>query len=89
MSLITITRAINASVNRSVAVSEMKHEARIADVKLNLAAAALTRMDTHARKLTEARVAHSTWLASQSADVQQCYDQSVSDLKAALEPAKD
>lgn len=86
MSLITITRAVNASINRSVALSEMKHQARIEDVKLNLASAALTRMDSHAKRLTVARVEHATWLAQQTPDVQQCYEQSLEDLKAALNP---
>ncbi len=86
MSIITITRAINAGITRNVQLSELKHEAKIADTKLTLASAALTRMDSHAKRLTEARVQHAMWEASLTPEVKQCYEASLADLQAAIAP---
>ena len=86
MSIITITRAINAGITRNVQLSELKHEAKIADTKLTLASAALTRMDSHAKRLTEARVAHATWEAGLTPEVHKCYEASLADLQAAIAP---
>lgn len=87
MALLTISRAISTGIQRNVALSELKHEAKIADVKLNLAGSALLRMDTHAKRLTEARMEHVTWLNQADAATQQCFDQSKADLESAINPA--
>lgn len=86
MPIMTISRAISTGIQRNIAVSELKHEAKLADTKLHLASAALTRMDTHAKRLTEARIAHATWEASLSGPAKECYDQSLADLQAAIAP---
>ena len=87
MALLTISRAISAGIQRNVAISEMKHEAKIEDTRLQLASAALTRMDTHARKLTEARIAHATWESQLTGAAKDCYNASLADLQAAIAPA--
>jgi hypothetical protein len=87
MALLTISRAISTGIQRNVALSELKHEAKIADVKLSLAGQALLRMDNHAKRLTEARMEHATWLNSLDAAQQSIFDTSKADLEAAIAPA--
>jgi hypothetical protein len=87
MALLTISKAISSGIQRNVAVSELKHEAKLADIKLTLASNAITRMDTHAKRLTEARIGHATWLAGLSPAEAACFEQSKADLEAAITPA--
>jgi len=87
MALLTISRAISSGIQRNVAMSELKHEAKITDLKLQLAAASLVRLDDHSKRLTEARLSHATWLGALSVPEQECFNQSKSDLQAAVSPA--
>lgn len=86
MALMAITTAISAGIQRNVAISEMKHEAKIEDIRLSLASAALTRMDTHAKRLTDARIAHATWVSTLQGPSLECYNASVADLQSAIAP---
>lgn len=84
MSLMTISRAISAGVQRNVAVAELKHEAKIADVRHALAANALLRLDEHSARLAKARMAHVKWLEESDEQTKACFEQSKSDLQRAL-----
>jgi hypothetical protein len=86
MALLAITTAISAGIQRNVEISEMKHSAKLEDTKLSLASAALTRMESHAKRLAEARVNHYAWVNSLKPGEKQCYDESLADLQASIAP---
>ena len=86
MSLFTITKAVNASIARSVVISELKHTAKIEDITLQLASAKDLRLKDHAKKHTEATQAHATWYNNQTPAGQQQFMDSMSLLQAAITP---
>lgn len=86
MALMTISRAISSGIQRNVQISELKHEAKIEDIKLQLASNALVRLDTHAKRLTEARMSHVTWLNGADEATKQCFETSKSDLQKVITP---
>lgn len=87
MALLTISKAISASITRSVAMSELKHEAKIEDLKLSLAVAKDLRMNEHARKHTEASIEHATWFNNLQPGQQEQFGKSLTLLQSAINPA--
>lgn len=87
MALLTISKAVSASITRSVAMSELKHEAKIEDLKLSLASAKDLRIKEHARKHTEATIEHATWFNSLQPAQQDQFSKSLALLNAAIAPA--
>ena len=84
MAIFTISKAISTNIKQSVAVSELKHSAKITDLKLTLARKAALRLDDHAKLLTEARMEHVTWLANADATTKQVFETSKADLMSAI-----
>lgn len=86
MSLFTITKAVNASIARSVAISELKHTQKLTELRLKLAEQADLCIDESATRLNKARIVHYTYQAGlnpqQLADYQECKAY----LKAAIAP---
>lgn len=87
MALLTISKAISANIQRSVAISELKHEAKVEDIKLQLAVAKDLRLTDHARKHTEATIAHATWYQGLQPAQQEQFGKSLALLNAAINPA--
>lgn len=87
MALLTISKAVSAKIQRSVAMSELKHEAKIEDLKLQLASAKDLRLNEHARKHTEATIDHAKWFNSLQSEQQAQFGKSLALLQAAIAPA--
>jgi hypothetical protein len=81
-----ISRSISTGIQRSLTVSDLKHEAKIDDLKRELARASITRKTDHGRKLTEARIQHAVWEATLNQEGQQCYQASLADIEAIVNP---
>lgn len=86
MALLTISKAMSASIQRSVAVSTLKHETKIKDLKLTIAREEMLRLDNHTKLLNEARVAHIQYLQGLSPEGRDLYNQCKADLMAAIAP---
>lgn len=84
MALLSLSNALSASIQRSVAVSELRHEEKIKEVRYELASKALLREDTFSRKLTEARENHAKWLTEGDETRKQLFEGAKADLKAYL-----
>lgn len=87
MALLTISRAISTGIQRNVAISELKHEAKIEDIKLQLAVAKDLRLNDHARKHTEATIAHATWYSGLQPAQQEQFGKSIALLQSVLTSA--
>lgn len=87
MAIFTISKAISTNIKQSVAVSELKHNAKITDLKLTLARKAALRLDEHAKLLTEARMEHVNWLANADETTKSVFETSKADLIAAISGA--
>lgn len=87
MALKSISRALSTGIQRNLAVSELKHEAKLDDLKRELAVATIMRRSHYGQKLTDARITHATWLGSLTPEGQQCYSQSLADIEAIVSPA--
>lgn len=87
MALKSISNAITTGIKRNLAVSELKHEAKLDDLRRELAVASIQRKANYGQRLTEARITHATWLASLTPEGQQCYQQSLADIEAIVSPA--
>ena len=87
MALRTISTALSSGIKRNLAVSELKHEAKLDDLKRELAVAQIQRKSHYGQKLTEARITHATWLSSLNPEGVQCYQQSLADIEAIVTPA--
>lgn len=86
MAILTISRAISSGIQRNVQISELKHSAKLDDIKLQLAAAKDLRLKDHAKKHTEATIAHATWYAGLEAAGQQQFQTSLALLNDAINP---
>lgn len=82
MALAAIASAISAGVQRNVEISTLKHEDKIQEVRMTLARSAATRLDTHAEKLTKARLEHATWVSTLQGAALECYKSSRNELEA-------
>lgn len=87
MPFTTISRAISTGIQRNVTISELKHEAKVDDIKRELAVQSITRKAVYGRKLTEARIEHAVWQASLSEEGQKTYEASLNDIEAIVNPA--
>lgn len=83
----TISKAISGNVQRSVAISELKHKAKIDDIRRDLAVSQLTRKTHYAEKLLNARTAHATWYAALTEEGKAEYQKAVDDIEAIVNPA--
>lgn len=76
MSLFTITKAVNASIERSVSVSALKHEQKMRELRLRLAEQARTSVEESTIRLNKARIVHSEYYSSlneaQKVDYNEC-----------------
>lgn len=88
MALLVISKAISDGIKRNVATSELKHTARIDDLKLELATKSMLRLDHHSRKYAEATVAHATWHNGLSEPEQAIFAQCKAALQAAIAPVE-
>jgi hypothetical protein len=88
MALLTISRAISTGIQRNVAIGELKHEAKLEDIKLSLAAAKDLRIKDHAKRHTEATIAHATWHQGLNPQQQEQYLRSLELLQSAINPPK-
>jgi hypothetical protein len=88
MPFMTISKAISSGIQRNVAVSELKHNAKLDTLKRELAIAQLQRASTFGRKLTEARSEHAMWEAGLTPEQVVVYNQSLIDIEAIVNPAK-
>jgi len=86
MALLTISKAISAGIQRNVAVSTIKHEAKIKDLKLTIAREELLRLDNHSKLLNEARTAHVQYLSTLTPAGLELYNRCKADLEAAIAP---
>lgn len=86
MALLTISRAISTGITRNVAIGELKHEAKLEDIKLSLAAAKDLRLKEHAKRHTEATIAHATWHTGLTPQQQAQYAASLQLLQSAISP---
>lgn len=77
MSILTITRAINSGIERSVVVSELKHTEKLAALRESLAIDRDLRIKANAQRHTDATIAHATWHQSLSKGQQEQYAQSL------------
>ena len=87
MALLTISNAISAGIQRNVAISELKHEAKIEEIKLQLAVAKDLRLNEHAKRHTEATIAHATWYSGLQPAQQEQFGKSIALLQSVLAPA--
>lgn len=87
MPFMTISKAISSGIQRNVAISERKHEAKLDTLKRELAVAQLQRAATFGRKLTEARSEHAMWEATLTPEQATVYAQSLLDIEAIVNPA--
>ncbi len=87
MALKSISNAISTGIKRNLAVSELKHEAKLDDLKRELAVSSIQRKAIYGQKLTNARIEHATWLSQLTVEGQQCYAQSLADIEAIVSPA--
>lgn len=85
MALMTISRAISTGITNNVAISELKHKAKLADIKLQLGVASKLRIQEHNEKLTNAQSAHSLWFAGLSAEQQVLYNSNKEFLQSILD----
>jgi hypothetical protein len=81
-----IARSVSTGIQRNLTISDLKHEAKIDDLKRELARSTLTRATEHGRKLTEARLQHATWQATLTPEGVQCYQASLADIEAIVNP---
>lgn len=88
MPFMTVSRAISSGIQRNVAVSELKHNAKLDNLKRELAIAQLQRASTYGRKLTEARSEHAMWEATLTPAQAQTYAQSLLDIEAIVNPSE-
>lgn len=86
MAILTISRAISSGIQRNVQISELKHSAKLDDIKLQLAAAKDLRLKDHAKKHTEATIAHATWYTGLTPEGQAQFQSSIQLLNDALHP---
>ena len=86
MAFSTISSALSTTIRRSMQVAELKQEAKIDDLKRELAVAAIQRRAVYGQKLTEARITHATWLSGLTVEGQNCYQQSLDDIEAIVNP---
>jgi hypothetical protein len=84
MALMTISRAISTGITNNVAIAELKHKAKLADIKLQLGVASKLRVQEHNEKLTNAQTAHSMWHAGLSPAQVQLYNSNKEFLEAII-----
>lgn len=80
MAIMAISKAVSASISRSVAASELKHKAKMEDLTISIGIDGLLRKDKHAERLTNARYEHTQWLSNLDEVGKSIHQQSVNDL---------
>lgn len=86
MALRTISQALSSGIQRTVAVSELKHNAKLDDLKRELAVNQLQRASHYGQKLTDARLQHVQWLSNLTQEGQILYSQSLNDIESIVNP---
>ncbi len=86
MAFRTISQALSSGIQRTVAVSELKHNAKLDDLKRELAVSTLQRASHYGQKLTEGRIQHVQWLSGLTPEGQNLYSQSLMDIETIVNP---